>query len=106
MDLLIIMSLALLKPPGWQKKLVARVNYELEDQFFLMMFVTGLKEEIRYIVQIMKPESLSVAIELALRQEKELQFQQESQEMVNSTPRILPQVSMSAAGVGLKASVV
>ena len=52
---------------------VARVDYKMEDQFFLMMFVTGL-EEIRYKVQILEPKSLLAAMEFARFQEREFHF--------------------------------
>ena len=43
-------------------KWVARVDFEKEDQFLLLVFVTRLKEEIHYEVQILvlarRPSSL------------------------------------------------
>ena len=51
---------------------VAWVDYKLEDAFLVMIFVIGLKEEIRYDVQVFEPISLSEAIDFAQVQERVL----------------------------------
>ena len=57
-------------------KWVSCVDFEMEDHFLMMMFVTGLKEEIRYEVQIIEPKSLSEAVESARFRDGELRLKQ------------------------------
>jgi len=57
-------------------KWVARVDFEKEDQFLLMVFVTRLKEEIHCEVQILEPKNLSEAVEFVRFQERKRRLKQ------------------------------
>lgn len=57
------------------KSLMLMKNPKLDEQYFVSSFISGLKDEIRPMVKMFKPEKLSKAFDIAVLQEQSMDIQ-------------------------------